>query len=432
MQHLRIGASWSITPRNVDSNFYVAEVRRHWYENPLWDYVGAARKCLVDGQYLIFNQCLGYNKTMPHPEHYPTEEEWRQRTEENIRLLQGLGANKNNCMMTLINEPTKYFRVENGYNGVNDLIRFTNIMHDQIDGRFDLGSGNMEFYDAMVLGDWIRFLCMNGNFEYLLIHIQNSCDTEEHTREYTDYAKGLADMYGKKLSCSEAMHTGWNMAGGDYSKLLMQLQHAERIGCQDFCVICLDLDTEAAKQELDLTGNWQNMCFKINGVDRSNGNYDDLKRIADEKAPVPNIPKRKDTSMLLEEFYYWRKVTFKRDPDKYGVKFIQLAMNNYMDQTLDGEDFTLGQAFENYNKKYTDPNSSDYDQTRSVLTWNGTDWFIRVDGDFGQKTCAVVEEFQRFKNIDDDGIVGPITFDNLMDENFKTFTKVQLDWARNS
>jgi len=294
---IRIGASWVISPRGVDG--YASEVRRHWFEKPEWDWRGAAKKCIDNNIYLIFNQCLGYNKTMPNPEYRPTENEWRNRIEEDVQFLRSIGGNKNNCRMTLVNEPTKYFRVENGYSGVNELISLTNLAHDQIGGRLELGSGNMEFYDSMVLGDWYRYLCRDGNFEWLDIHIQNSCSTDSKTKEYTDYAYGLADLYNKKLSCTEATHTSWDVASSNgYAKVLMQLSHAERIGCADFCVICLDLDTVAASQELTIGS--VKPCFKVDGVDRSNGHYDDLMRIAGEKKPVPNIKKGIIDGMIIK------------------------------------------------------------------------------------------------------------------------------------
>lgn len=372
---IRIGDSWDIVPENVDEDFFVHEVRRHWYPKPEWDYIGAVKKCLDTGGYLIFNQCLGYNKTMPYPEYWPSENEWRQRTEENMSLLKNLGANKNNTMLTLVNEPTKYLRTGYGRNGVTDLIWLTNIMHDQIAGRFDLGSGNMEFYDAMVLGDWYRYLCRDGQFEYLLIHIQNSCDTEEHTKEYTDYAYGLAQQYGKKLSCSEATHTGWDVSGSDYSKVLMQLKHAERIGCQDFCVICLNLDTNSALQELDLTGSWQNPCFKVNGLDRSNGHYADLKRIANEKKPIPNIiPIEEDDDMKL--------VNLKPGLKGGQVRWIQ-------------EILMLEYGYEN---NFTDP----------------------FDGKYGNATRDQIKAYQIANGLDPDGVVGiNTTLDLLFDVDEK-------------
>jgi hypothetical protein len=296
---IRIGPSWVLSPSGVDG--YVSEIRRHWFENPYWDYRGAIKKCIDNNIYVIFNQCLGYNKTAPHPEYLPSEWEWRTRIEENVRILQSLGATKNSAEISLINEPTKFFRKENGYGGVDDLIWFVNIAHDQISGRFKLGAGNMEYYDSFILGDWYGNLASKGHYEIDHIHIQNSCDTEAHTKQYTDYAINLANKYGREISCTEAMHTSWDMSGSDYQKLIMQLSYAEKIGCKNFCIICLNLDTQAAGQELDLSKLGEKPCFKINGIDRSKGNYDNLINTANSKHPIPNIEEEEIMEYLRPE-----------------------------------------------------------------------------------------------------------------------------------
>jgi hypothetical protein len=359
---IRIGSSWVISPAGVDG--FASEVRRHWFENPYWDYKNAIKKCIANNIYIIFTQCLGYNKTAPHPEYLPTENEWRNRIEENVKLLQSYGATKNSACISLINEPTKFFRIENGYRGVEDLIWFTNIAHDQIAGRFELGAGNMEFYDSFVLGDWYGNLNARAKFEISHIHIQNSCDTYERTKQYTDYALNLANKYGRKISCTEAMHTSWDMAGSDYTKLLVQLHHAERIGCSEFCVICLNLDTQAAAQELNLSQLGNKPCFKIDGVDRSNGHYENLINIANEKKPNPNIiPIEELDDMKLELL----GLNFVKKGQQ--VKWLQdILLNDYQVPNPGGIDGKLGTL--------TDKQIRDYQEEKE----------IKVDGIVGEQT----------------------------------------------
>jgi len=382
---IRIGSSWKITP--ISSFGYVDEVRRHWFPKPEWDYRGAAKQCLDNDSYLIFNQCLGYNKTQPHPEYLPTESEWKNRAEENIQMLYSIGANRNNTMLTLINEPTKYFRVENGYGGVNDLIKYTNWLYEQVNGRFDIGAGNSDFYSAMVLGDWLRYLCRDGKFKYLLVHIQNDCNTEAHTRKYLEYAKGLSIKYKKVLSCSEAMHTGWDMSKlSDYNKLVMQLNLAEEYGLKDFCVICTDLNTQAANQELGVASvkKLYPACFKINGILKSNY-YAQLKILANKKHPVPNIPIIEEEDMKLEKYYYRLKVTYNRDKTKAGIKFIQTVIE------------------------------------------------VEPDGKWGDATDNALETYQITNGLAPDKIVGPLTFREMMKTDSNAYIDLQYflavgDW----
>ena len=175
---------------------------------------------------------------------------------------------KQNCMYSLVNEPTKYLMPDDGRNGVIDLIWLTNIAHDQLRGRFELGSGNMEFIPAYILGDWIRFLCRDGNFEWLLLHIQGSCQTEEDTKYWCDYGKSLADQYGKKVSCSEANMFDIATKSG-YDKLMMQARHAQRIKCKHFLPVFIEFDSSVVDFNTD---SWKKLCFVYNGIDRSNGN----------------------------------------------------------------------------------------------------------------------------------------------------------------
>jgi hypothetical protein len=139
---IRGGFSCGLNENMVSLEAKAGEVRRYWYEYPNFNYWKSAKKCIDNNIYLIFNQSIGWSG--PGLEHFPTEWEWRTRIEENVRTLISLGANKNSCRLTLINEATKYIK------DVNKLIWLINIAHDQIGGRFELGAGNCEFIDAQV------------------------------------------------------------------------------------------------------------------------------------------------------------------------------------------------------------------------------------------------------------------------------------------
>jgi len=200
------------------------------------------------------------------------------------------------------------------------------------------------------------------------------------------------------------------------------IHHAKRIGCKNIVRV---FDIFRSEYFPFPTSHWRKLCIWYNGTNQAEAFWNEyLQTIKDNK------PEMEESSMKLEKFYYWLKKNFSRDPKYYGVKFIQDAMNTYLDQTLDGEQFTIGQAFDNYNKYRVDPESPGHDENATELIWDGTEWYLAVDGGFGQKTRAVVEEFQRFKEIILDGIVGPQTFDSLMKENFKKFANMQTDWMR--
>ena len=302
---------------------YGAEIRRFWNDDGAVRF-RAVKKSIDSGGYVIFNQCIDNNSSTDF--HFPTEIEWRNRIEDDVRRLWSLGARKNNCRMTIVNEPTKYLRKEYGRNGVNDLIWLINIAHDQIAGRFDLGAGNMEFYDSAVLGDWYGQVASRGRMEYLDIHIQNSCDTEANTAKYTNYAHNLAVTYHKRVDCTESNSTEWDVSTGDFNKLLMQLRYAEKIGCENFAIVFINLDTPAFP---GYNGRWNKICFKINGVARAKTNLARLEIMSIAKAPKPNIIKETRDGMILETLFD-KKFDGNKGPYRtsgYLVEWVQMILN---------------------------------------------------------------------------------------------------------
>ncbi|MBM3212387.1 peptidoglycan-binding protein [Candidatus Poribacteria bacterium] len=89
-----------------------------------------------------------------------------------------------------------------------------------------------------------------------------------------------------------------------------------------------------------------------------------------------------DDDMLLEKYYYKNKVTYTRDPKKYGVKFIQLCFG------------------------------------------------LSPTGVFDTALDNAVKTYQYINCPPADGIVGPITFDNLRDKNSEKYINVHSLWAR--
>ena len=65
----------------------------------------------------------------------------------------------------------------------------------------------------------------------------------------------------------------------------MQLAHAERIGCENFCNVFNNLDKTIFKINTD---NWEKLSFKVNGIINSNY-WAHWKILMDTSHPVPNI-----------------------------------------------------------------------------------------------------------------------------------------------
>jgi peptidoglycan hydrolase-like protein with peptidoglycan-binding domain len=407
----RRGDSCCLDRRMITKQSRAVEGRSFFDWHTEWREI--AEQCMREKRFSITTVCLNYHE---NPQWYPSEQRWKDRIEETVVYLLNKGANKYNARIDIINEPTKQIRT-NDIPDPDKYLQLEHWAHEQIRGRLVMGAG----CDELIYSSWQDRVVSGMKGEVYVIHIQASCNTKEKTTYFVNTAKSRAVQYGKLIDCNEGNYADVSTSKG-FELMKFQAEEAERIGCPNYLNVFNDLWREAFKSE---TSQWDKLCFKINGNFRNSTTekyYKEWTGLMDSKAPVPNIIIEEDDGMKLEQFYYWRKANYTRDEGRYGVKFIQSAMNN----EIAGGNISLADAYEHYNEKY------DADDERSLLTLREGEKDLSVDGAFGERTGAVVEEYQRYKKIVVDGIVGPVTFDNVMDENYKTFTKVQLDWGRNA
>jgi hypothetical protein len=287
-----------------------------------------------------------------------------------------MGMRSYNGKISIINEPTKWFK-DNG--GVARLSHFINMAYPIVKHfGFVMGAGNMEFYDSAVLGDWYGYICANAYFDDLDIHLQASCDNEHDLRKYTDYAYWLADTNRKELDCTEAFYgniqttDGWNL-------LNRQLDYAEYIGCKNFGNVFNNLDTSVfpVLEDSKTREKWFQLAFKINGTVQTNRWYDWV-NIIDAKAPVPNI------NIPIED-------------DDMKLEVLRVGSKGNQVQWLQ-EILELEYGYENEGG---------------------------FDGKFGNLTDAQVRLYQESVNITVDGLVGKQTMTKLIND-----AEVPDDWYR--
>lgn len=314
---IRIGSSCALSVNM--SLGYAVETRILTDNSAKWQEV--CKYAIDHKQYLILTPCIndGFNKP-----NIPTDNNWKTIIVNACKYLKSIGGNYSNCKISIINEPTKWFR-DNG--GKERYAHFINMAYPIVKSYgFRMGAGNMEFRDAAILGNWYGYICINSQFDDLDIHIQGSCDNEERTKNYTDFASGLATQYKKKLDCTEAFYGDITTSSG-WSLLQTQLKHAERIGCANFCNVFNNIDTSVFPilSNPDVAKKWYKLCFKINGTINSNY-WGHWKILMDTKHPVPNIIENiKEDDMELENFYYRNRPAYliKRDPKGYGIAFLR-------------------------------------------------------------------------------------------------------------
>jgi len=150
---IRIGSSCALNIPMAVGN--VAETRILTDNSSKWEEV--SKYCIDNKKYLIVTPCVndGYNKA-----NIPSDSGWQKLIYDSCKFLQEIGMRSHNGKVSIINEPTKWFR-DNGR--VTRYAHFINLAYPIVK-QFDFrtGAGNMEFYDAAVLGDWYRYICINA------------------------------------------------------------------------------------------------------------------------------------------------------------------------------------------------------------------------------------------------------------------------------
>lgn len=358
---IRIGSSCAITKSMAIGK--VIETRR--YLNVEVDWVGVSKQAIQTKQYLIVTICINHNNSQYT---YPNDDQWRTAVDDTCRKLKSWGGNRNNCRISLINEPMKYITRE-------QYAHFINLAYPIINSHgFLCGAGNEEFLTAQAKGDMYPHILYNCMFDILDIHIQGSCNTPAKTKYWTNVAIQWATQYGRQIDCTEAFYANIATASG-WTLLQSQLHHAERIGCPNFCNVFNNL-VRSAFPTLDTT-RWDKLCFKIDGILRSNY-WATYKILMDTKGPMPNI-------ISIEEDDDMKLVNLKPGLSGGQVKWLQeILMIEY-----------------GYPNDYEDP----------------------FDGKYGNVTRDQVKLYQAANNLTQDGVVGiDTTLDMLFDVDEKPAT----------
>jgi hypothetical protein len=175
-----------------------------------------------------------------------------------------------------------------------------------------------------------EYILERCKFDYLDIHIQAAVIDSATMRvndatlkHWGDVAKDWATKYNKKLSCTEANWCDVSRETG-YTDLIKMLNKAEEIGCEDFCIVFIDVN-----------GNdnlWLSFMYK--GVSRSpywesfkqeiikrkpQGGESVADRVIKLTAPVMEGPDVKVVEDKLRELGFDIKVNSKYELDDYSA-----------------------------------------------------------------------------------------------------------------
>ncbi len=258
---INIGSSGTLFTDRFTMDCHVVETRL--YPNRPSDCWGVARQAIDNGIYVIFNVCISDHDVVKDY----TDSEWKQLINHVVIQLQAMGGNKQNCRLTVINEPMKYITKER-------YAHLINLAHEAVRDRLLVGAGNEEFLLAQAKGDMYSYILNYADFDILDIHIQGACLKESECVKWTNWVHNLAVSHTIPLDCTEANMSDVSKASG-YSTLLMQLRYAEKIFCKHFPIVFIGLSNE---------DKYMWLSFIYNGVVRNEEHWADLQRIMKEKA----------------------------------------------------------------------------------------------------------------------------------------------------
>jgi hypothetical protein len=233
----------------------VVETRRFYDGFSGWQEV--AQNAIKNKQYLIVTPCNHNDKTVK----YLNNTQWVNFIDDTCKYLIGIGANRYNARISLINEPMKYISREK----YADLI---NLAYPIVKSYGLLcGAGNEEFVTAQARDNMYQYILNHCQFDILDIHIQGSCNSKADTDKWIAEVKSWINYWQKPVDCTEAFYGDIRTQAG-YDLLCYQLKKADEIKCPNFCNVFNNLDKSAFPYQ-DSTDQWHKLCFKINGDIRS-------------------------------------------------------------------------------------------------------------------------------------------------------------------
>ena len=142
--------------------------------------------------------------------------------------LKSIGATKSNCRFTWDNESLEYCGFDYYYSCLA-------VIHDALNGEFDLGAGNFRTSQIPAYNT-LGSKYGQGNYEVFDVHYQDGMDDEGSITAIANKFLAIKRGWGIKRMAVTEGNNFWNVStqrGHDLVKY--QINTAEYMGCEDFC-----------------------------------------------------------------------------------------------------------------------------------------------------------------------------------------------------
>jgi len=182
-----------------------------------------SKYCIDNGIYLIVN----IDTYLTGGRWQPTNEQLRQFVIDTKTRLLSLGANKSNTRFTVDNESNEYCDFEYYMNMVR-------VVHDALNGDFDLGAGNFHTTNR----HWYRLLAeqyINNCYEVFDTHFQDGLNNKYDIDDYCDFLRDFKNTHGFRLAVTEGNNFYNVSVINGHNLLKYQINKADEIGCEQFC-----------------------------------------------------------------------------------------------------------------------------------------------------------------------------------------------------
>ena len=324
---------------------------RHFPGREDW-FKSIAQQCKAEKKYMMVTIDIPFDRAFS-----TSELAWLDRCQDIKDYLTSNGFNRDNCDVSVINEPMKDVKAIS----VEFYLHLVNLTCSVFQPAFKVGFGNEEYDLAMRKfdgqgNDFYTAGAKRTNADKMFIHIQSSMRTPEAIEAKCNELKAVADKYGKEIDCNEANYENVADPNG-FNVVKYQMKKAKEIGCKHFAIVFLNLDGPG-KYEF-LTFVWQGKDRTTNKDNPYGSHWKELVHLINIERSIKD---KEEDWMALELVKYGS-----RNEETRAVQ--QIMMDEGYDLSPYNDDGIYGKITKQAIEKWQTDNSLKVDGIVGPQTW---------------------------------------------------------------